>query len=101
MFKTPKNFKTAYIEASKDYFGAIQSTTFEQQVQAMVDNDSAYPDLQGYLLDLDYSDLYEDGTKYEDTREPFTTRYKQWIKDWGLPEPNGKPMPDFYYEDHM
>lgn len=93
--------KIAYLEASKAYFGAIAKATPEQRLQSEVDESSVADGLQELLLDLDYSDMYEDGTMYDELEEPYSSEYRQWVKDWELPEPNGKPNYDFDINDYI
>lgn len=39
----------------------------------------------------DWSNQYNEGVKYDQIGSTSRERYKQFVEDWGLPEPTGKP----------
>jgi DNA-binding LacI/PurR family transcriptional regulator len=102
MTKLPDNMKLAYIDAHRAYWGAVNDSTPDQLDTAIVNNESVAEDLLDTLLDLDFSAHYNEGELYTELTAERQDAYKQWVKDWNLPEPTGtRPTEDFYPEEHF
>lgn len=100
--KLPQNMKQAYITANKRYRNAIASSTSDEVLAAMDSNTSVAEALQDEVISLDFSMAYNTGTLPELMAPSYAIAYKQWVKDWGLPAPTGKPPKEmFVYAEHL
>ena len=85
------NMKQAYIKAVNDYAEAVNRATEKDRIRAFHEGESVAGDLFDKVVALDYSNAYNAGWTYDQLDITEAPLYRQWVQDWELPEPTGKP----------
>lgn len=94
--------KDAQLKAWVDYSNAKSKATDKDRLKSEIDNSSVAEDQLDAYVKLDCSMHYNSGTLYTDLTPVAEKKYRQWVKDWGLPEPTGKPpKKSFYLGDYL
>jgi hypothetical protein len=90
------DYRTRLLKARDAYFGKIQNSTIEDNIQAQISGGSMAEAELTNFLDLDFTDEYNWGETPEEFSEPARSNFKEFIKAFDLPYPNGKePKEEF------
>jgi hypothetical protein len=92
---TVKNYKTAYKEALIAYTQKRRQASVDDYWKAMARDESVAEEEQQYLVDIDFSTFYNLGITYDQIMH--SKEYRQWVKDWGLPEPTGERPKELFH----
>lgn len=89
------NYKTAYKEALVAYTQKRRQASVEDKLTAIGRDESVAEAEQQYLVDIDFSIFYNAGITYDQITS--SDLYRQWVKDWGLPDPTGERPKKMFY----
>lgn len=87
---TPQEYRKELLRRRDNYFGKIQNSTLEDNINAQISGGSMAEAELDKFLDMDFTDDYNLGTPPSEYKGEEKANYIEFLKAFNLPTPNGE-----------